>query len=59
MPDVAAPGVVFWVGVAHWQEGRYLDAVERSRAIGTGRPAAISLTRLVQDGAVAEDGDGD
>ncbi len=133
--DAAAPDVAFWVGVAHWQEGRYLDAVEvfeelwagevgaqrrflqglihaamgsyyltrqdwpsaasklasaagllanaqddlpgvdgtrlrdgigearaaleRNRAIGAEHPAAISLPRLVRDGAVAEDGDGD
>ena len=28
VPDVAAPDAAFWVGVAHWQGGRYLDAVE-------------------------------
>jgi hypothetical protein len=28
VPDVAAPDVAFWVGVAHWEGGRYLDVVE-------------------------------
>jgi predicted metal-dependent hydrolase len=27
-PDLAARDAVFWVGVAHWQAGQYLDAVE-------------------------------
>jgi predicted metal-dependent hydrolase len=28
VPDLAAPDAAFWVGVAHWQAGKYLDAVE-------------------------------
>jgi predicted metal-dependent hydrolase len=27
-PEAAAPDDTFWVGVAHWRQGRYLDAVE-------------------------------
>jgi hypothetical protein len=135
VPDVAAPEVAFWVGIAHWQGGRHLDAVEvfeelwagevgarrrflqglihagmasyyltrqdwpsaasklasaaglladagdavpgvdgntlrdgiaearaalaQRRTSGGWHPAAIPLPRLIPDGAVAEDGDGD
>jgi hypothetical protein len=40
VPDVATPDVAFWVGVAHWQGGRYLDAVEVFEALWAGEVGA-------------------
>ena len=40
VPDVAAPDVAFWVGVAHWQGERYLDAVEIFEELWAGEVGA-------------------
>ncbi len=40
VPDVAAPDVAFWVGAAHWQGGRYLDAVEIFEELWAGEVGA-------------------